>query len=57
MENDVKHTKLENKGVGNMVTILRIDVSARKERSLTRGLSQRFIDEWLSHVLEFLPRE
>jgi hypothetical protein len=53
MENDVKHTKLENKGVGNMVTILRIDVSARKERSLTRGLSQRFIDEWLSHVLEF----
>ncbi len=30
-----------------MITILRIDVSARKERSLTRGLSQRFIDEWL----------
>ncbi|GJL77457.1 MAG: FMN-dependent NADH-azoreductase [Nitrospinaceae bacterium] len=30
-----------------MTTILRIDVSARKERSLTRGLSQRFIDEWL----------
>ena len=30
-----------------MTTILRIDVSARTERSLTRGLSQRFIDEWL----------
>jgi FMN-dependent NADH-azoreductase len=30
-----------------MKTILRIDVSARTERSLTRGLSQRFIDEWL----------
>ncbi len=30
-----------------MITILRIDVSARKERSLTRGLSGRFIDEWL----------
>jgi FMN-dependent NADH-azoreductase len=30
-----------------MTTILRIDVSARKERSLTRGLSQRFVDEWL----------
>jgi len=34
-------------GVRNMITILRIDVSARKERSLTRGLSGRFIDEWL----------
>lgn len=30
-----------------MTKILRIDVSARKERSLTRGLSQRFVDEWL----------
>ena len=30
-----------------MATILRIDVSARKERSLTRALSQRFVDEWL----------
>lgn len=30
-----------------MTTILRIDVSARTKRSLTRGLSQRFIDEWL----------
>ena len=30
-----------------MKTILRIDVSALTERSLTRGLSQRFIDEWL----------
>ncbi len=30
-----------------MKTILRVDVSARTERSLTRGLSQRFIDEWL----------
>jgi len=30
-----------------MITILRIDVSARKERSLTRELSRRFIDEWL----------
>ncbi len=30
-----------------MTTILRIDVSARTERSLTRDLSQRFIDEWL----------
>lgn len=29
-----------------MTTILRIDVSARTNRSLTRGLSQRFIDEW-----------
>ncbi len=34
-------------GVRNMITILRIDVSARKERSLTRGLSRHFIDEWL----------
>ncbi len=34
-------------GVHNMITILRIDVSARKERSLTRELSRRFIDEWL----------
>ncbi len=34
-------------GVRNMITILRIDVSARKERSLTRELSRRFIDEWL----------
>jgi FMN-dependent NADH-azoreductase len=30
-----------------MTTILRIDVSARTKRSLTRDLSQRFIDEWL----------
>ncbi len=30
-----------------MITILCIDVSARKERSLTRELSRRFIDEWL----------
>jgi FMN-dependent NADH-azoreductase len=30
-----------------MLTILRIDVSARKNRSLTRELSRRFIDEWL----------
>ncbi len=30
-----------------MTTILRIDVSARKERSLTRELSRHFIDEWL----------
>lgn len=30
-----------------MITILRLDVSARTKRSLTRGLSQRFIDEWL----------
>lgn len=29
-----------------MTTILRIDVSARTNRSQTRGLSQRFIDEW-----------
>lgn len=29
-----------------MTTILRIDVSARTNRSLTRGLSQHFIDEW-----------
>ena len=34
-------------GVRNMITILLIDVSARKERSLTRELSRRFIDEWL----------
>ena len=34
-------------GVRNMITILRIDVSARKKRSLTRELSRRFIDEWL----------
>ena len=34
-------------GVRNMITILRIDVSARKERSLTRELSRHFIDEWL----------
>ena len=30
-----------------MKTILRIDVSARTKRSLTRGLSQRFIEKWL----------
>jgi FMN-dependent NADH-azoreductase len=30
-----------------MKTILHIDVSARKNRSLTRGLSQMFIEEWL----------
>ena len=29
-----------------MTTILRVDVSARTNRSLTRGLSQHFIDEW-----------
>ncbi len=29
-----------------MKTILRIDASARTKRSLTRDLSQRFIDEW-----------
>jgi len=29
-----------------MTTILRIDVSARTNRSLTRELSQHFIDEW-----------
>ena len=29
-----------------MTTTLRIDVSARTNHSLTRGLSQRFIDEW-----------
>jgi FMN-dependent NADH-azoreductase len=29
-----------------MGTILQIDVSARKNRSLTRGLSRLFIDEW-----------
>ena len=47
MVNDVKHTKLAKKVVSNMISILRIDVSARTERSLTRGLSQRFIDKWL----------
>jgi FMN-dependent NADH-azoreductase len=31
----------------HMKKILRIDVSARTKRSLTRELSQRFIDEWL----------
>ena len=30
-----------------MTTLLRIDVSARIQRSLTRDLSRRFIDEWL----------
>jgi FMN-dependent NADH-azoreductase len=29
-----------------VTTILRVDVSARTNRSLTRGLSQHFIDEW-----------